>query len=126
MTYEVEVEIAELLAAMDALGADAQPYVDRASEVTANRIALEMRSRVRRRTGRTQAGIVVEPSRFGGWVVISGNDKMPNLPYWIEKGTIHQPPRPYREPAVELERGPHDDRISEALQTAIREKGLGD
>lgn len=126
MRFSVEVDVAELIAAMDSLGDAAQPYLDRAAEVTANRIALEARSRVRRRTGETQAGIIVEASPHGGYAVVSGNQRMPNLPLWIEHGTRRMVKRPYLEPSVDLERNAHYNRIAEALQRAIDEKGLGD
>lgn len=126
MNYEVEVDNAELLAALDSVGDYAEVYLDRASEVTANRIAIEARSRVARRTGKTQEGIVVEESYLGsGYVVISARQPMPNLPHWIEKGTKFQEARPYLEPAIELEREPHRGRIAEAIQRAVDEKGLG-
>lgn len=124
MRFDVEVDVDELLAALETLGDAAEPYVDHASEVTANRIALEARARVRRRTGQTQEGIVVEDSPHGGYAVVSANARMPNLPYWIERGTKYQPKRPFFDPSVELERSAHYDRIGEALQSAIREKGL--
>lgn len=125
MKFEVDVDNAELLAALDTLGDAAKPYMDRAAYVTANRVVLEAKARVRRRTGETQRGIVVEESFLGGYVVVSGNDRMPTLPHWIEKGTKFQDPRPYFDPSVELERSAHNERVADAIEQAIREKGLG-
>lgn len=121
----IDVEDQALLDALDGLGDVAEPYIENASEITANRIVLEARARVRRRTGKTQESILVEDSILGlGFAVVSGNTRQRNLPLWIERGTIHQPARPFFEPAVELQRTAHHERIGDAIQQAIRDQRL--
>ena len=137
----IDIDTTALLRALDRVEAT---IVDRhtkpACRVTAERIQAGARARVARRTGRTATGISVEESRDGqGYVVLpfdsafetallqSGNNQQPeNLPYWLEFGTKKMRKRPYFFAAVELERGPHDRRIRDAVQDAFDEAGLGD
>ena len=137
----LETDTAGLLRALDRLDATlVERYTRPACKVTAERVQAAARARVRRRTGRTAAGISVEESRDQqGYVVLpfdaafetaliqSGNNQQPeNLPYWLEFGTKKMAKRPYFFAGVDLERGPHDRRIREAVQDAIDASGLGD
>lgn len=137
--FSFELETDAIVAALDTLGDAATPFIRDASFLSAKSIESEAVSRLRRQlgpnaTGETEAGIEVLPDFAGtGWVVVSGNERMPNLPLWIEEGTSKgkprshsEPARPYFHVAVELEQGAHYRRIGAALQDAIDEQGLGD
>jgi hypothetical protein len=137
----IDVDTRALVAAMDRLGASAIQHTKRAAKATADRIVVEARARVRRRTGVTAASIHAEETRNGdGWVVLpwdegfarslaeSGNNDRVNfsLPGWIEFGTDHMPARPYFFAAARMEEGTHDRRMRQAIVDAIEEVGLGD
>lgn len=137
----VETETADLLRALDRLGAGVvERHTKPACKITALRVQAAARARVARRTGRTAAGISVEESHDGtGYVVLpfhagferalleSGNDQQPaNLPYWLETGTRNMRARPYFFAGVALEQAGHDRRVREAIQDAIDETGLGE
>lgn len=136
--FSIAVDTSALVAALTALGDFAQPYVNEASHVSAESIVREGRSRLAGKlsgqsTGQTVAGIQARQAFDGnGWVVLSDNDRMPNLPLWLEKGTRRhkagghsQPALAYFYSAVQLEEGPHLRRIEHALTEAIEAKGLG-
>lgn len=133
-------ETAALIAALDRLPDVMQErHTKPAAKVTADNIAREARARVRRRTGRTAAGITVEESHDGqGYVVLpfneqfelaiisAGNDQQPeNLPIWLEFGTRFMTARPYFFASARLEEGAHDRRMRQAIQNAIDDVGLG-
>ncbi len=136
--WSVEVDREAAVEALITLGDFAQPYVNEASHQSADSIVREASSRLQRKlsgnsTGETLAGIQDRQAYDGnGWVVISDNDRMPNLPLWLEKGTKRhkagghsQPALAYFYSAVQLEEGPHLRRIENALTNAIEAKGLG-
>ncbi len=123
----ITVDKAALLAAMEAIPAAVERHLKLAALVTADRIAGEARGRVRRRTGKTAAGIIVEETHKGdGFVVLSTNQRMPGLPQWIEFGTKYMSASPYLFASARLEEAAHDRRSYQAVQDAIAEKGLGD
>lgn len=137
--FSVELDDAAVIAALDAYGDRAQPYINTASHDSAESMEREAESRLRRQlgpnaTGETVAGIESFPARDGnGYVVVSGNDRMPMLPDWIDDGTKRGKPRSHSEPArpyfdvsAELEKGAHRRRISDALQECADDMGLGD
>lgn len=136
---EIDLETLDVMAALESLGDAAQMHVNAASLVTAQAVESEAVARLRRQlgpnaTGETEAGIEVKEAYSGnGFVVVSANQRMPNLPLWIEDGTRKGKPRSHSEPArkyfyvsVELEQGAHLRRIGEAVADAIVEKGLGE
>ena len=99
-------------------------HLDAVAKESAENIAAEARARVARATGRTQRGIKVEEAHDGtGYVVVSKRQPMPNLPLWIEGGTVHQPARPFLHAAAALERGPYVRRLRQALGDAIDRVG---
>jgi len=92
--------------------------------ITADRVAAEARRRVAIATGLTHAGIDVEPLEKGsGWAVVSARNPFPNVPIWLESGTVHMEAQPYFDVSVRLEEGPHFRRLAEALQEEL--DGLG-
>ena len=136
--WSVEVDTSALIAELNTLGDFAQPYVNEASHQSADSIVREASSRLAGKlsgnsTGETLAGIQDRPAYDGnGWVVISDNARMPNLPLWLELGTKRhkagghsQPALAYFYSAVQLEEGPHLRRIEQAVTDAIEAKGLG-
>jgi len=108
-------------------------YVKPECKVTAESIQQEAERRVRRASGQTAEGIqVFEMTNGEGYVVVSINKRMPNLPLWIEAGTKRGKPRshtepadPYFYPAVRLEEPQHERRIDAAVGAAIEAAGLG-
>lgn len=137
--FEAVMEEAEMVAALNALGDFAQPYINDASGESAKSMENEAVARLRRQlgpnaTGETEAGIWSRPAFDGnGYIVESGNDRMPNLPLWIEKGTRKgrpgshtHAPRNFFFVSADLEKGSHFRRIGEALQQAFDDRGLGE
>ena len=137
----LDVETSRLLQALSRLEASVvERHTKPACLVTAMRIQREARARVRRRTGRTAAGITVEESYDKqGYVVLpfndalersllsAGNDQQAeNLPYWLEVGTRKMTKKPYFFESARLEEAGHDRRIKDAIQAAIDESGLGE
>lgn len=118
--------------ALERLGDAALKHTVPASRVSAESIAREARRRVARDTGQTAQGIGTEMLKNRtGYVVYSVNQRMPNLPLWIEAGTRKGKPhsrteqaQPYFYPAVRLEESAHERRILEAIDKAIVEVGL--
>lgn len=136
---QVALETDAVVAAMLELGDFAQPFVNEAARESAESIEHEAEARLQRQlgpnaTGLTLAGIESRPAFDGnGYVVVSENDRMPNLPIWIDDGTKKgkpgsstQPARPYFWVSVHLEEGAHHRRIGDAIQDAIDAKGLGE
>lgn len=129
----IKIDATALTAALERLGPTALRYTLPACRVSADRIVAEARARVARATGETAGAIRAEPSYNGdGYVVISDNHRMPNLPLWIEKGTRRGKPgshtqaaRPYFYPSVALEQGAHERRIKDAIDDALAAEGLG-
>jgi hypothetical protein len=138
VTIDMDVDATVLV--MKVLGDVAQPYVNAAAQVSADRIQNEAQARLRRQlsskaTGKTVASIVTRPAFDGnGIIVIAERDPYPELPLWLEKGTkpggrpnkARTYPRPFFYVSAELEEGPHFRRIQGALQDCITDQGLGE
>lgn len=134
----IDMDTAELFAALDKLGARGQQLVFTAAGETAAAIVREAQGRLARQlgigaTGQTVAGITAHPDEAGtGYLVQASRDQFPNLPLWLEKGTKRglghhaNLARPFWYISAELEEGPHLRRIEDALTAAIEETGLGD
>jgi hypothetical protein len=124
--FGVQVDHDEVVRAMEQLAPAVQSRTHEASRITATNIQREAEARVRRRTGETARGIRVEEDEDGiGYVVLSAHPRMPNLPIWLERGTVHMTARPYFDVSARLEEGPHRRRIGQALLDAIEEAGRG-
>lgn len=127
----IEADSSGLEAALTRMGAIAQPFINAASKETADAIVREARARLARQlgpnaTGATVAGIVDRPAADGnGWIVIAEREPMPNLPFWLEKGTKHMQPRSFFYPSLAIEAGAHQQRLADALSDAIAAEGLG-
>jgi len=138
--FTIDVDTAPLVAALRALPEAVHQRVQDACQITAERLAREMRSRLQRQlgpaaTGTTVASIGAEPAYDGdGWVVFAERDPLDALPLWLEKGTksgarhnfARTAPRPFFYASIELEVGPHERLITAALEDAADETGLGD
>lgn len=131
----ISVDNAALLKAMDDIAGPVMlAFTLPAAEISADNVVHEAQSRVARATGETANGIHKEESRNGeGYVVLDFNTRMPNLPLWLEMGTDRgrprshsMPSRPFFFSSAELEQGPHQRRMTEAVQAAIDSVGLGD
>jgi len=127
-----DLDAGALFETLTRLGDVAQPYVNEASRQTATAIVREAQDRLHRQlgpnaTGATEAGITARPAYDGnGWVVVAENPRMPNLPFWIEKGTKKGKPgshtmsaRPYFYNAAFVEQGPALQRWQAALDAAL-------
>lgn len=138
---QIDVDTSALLRALGQLDVSlVERHTKPACLVTARNIQREARARVKRRTGRTAAGITVQESfDKQGYVVLpfnealtlaliaSGNDQQPeNLPYWLEFGTRKMTKKPFFIESARLEETAHDRRIRDAIQDAIDESGLGE
>ncbi len=133
------VDIVDAVTPALAVVADALSVrLDAVCHATADSAAREMRARLGRQlgpnaSGQTVAGIEVVRAYDGnGWVVLSDNARMPNLPLWIEKGTHAGKPgshasaaRPYFYQSIQLVSGPHEQRIHDAMTDGLAEQGLG-
>lgn len=137
--FSIDVDAAEVVQALNELGDFAQPFLNEASRESAESMEREAVARLRRQlgpnsTGETEAGIESLPADDGnGYVVVSSNARMPNLPLWIERGIRKGKPRSHTEAAkpffyvsAELEKGAHFRRIEDSMQDAIDARGLGE
>lgn len=133
----VKANAATAHAAIDKLLELAPPRVRAAALITATRVRDEAQRRIRRRTGRTVAGIVVRelPSGTGYMIVAEGAPGQPQtyrgapaVPVWLEFGatSLRFGPKPFLLVSGKLEEQAHEGRISEALEGAIAETGLGE
>lgn len=135
--FEATLDASALLTALAQLGDAAVPFVRAAAQTSAESIVREAQARLARQlgpnaSGQTVAGITMRPDTGGtGFIVVAEREPFPNLPLWLEKGTkkgqgTHANlPRPFFYVSAELEEGPHERRISEAVQAAIDAQGLG-
>lgn len=122
----VEVDIAEVLSALEKYPDVALPLIRGQAHVTAQRIARAARARVRRRTGLTAYGIQVREDTSGkGWMVVADREPYPILPYWLEFGTIHMQAYPFLFNSARLEEADHLRRVAQALQDASETQGFG-
>jgi hypothetical protein len=137
---QFQLDTAPLIAALAAFPEACQRHCTEAARVTAELIVAEAKSRLSRQlgqysTGATLAGITARPygagTFFAGYEVASEREPQPNLPLWLEKGTKPAPrhrataAKPYFYVAAELEVAPYLDRLTDAIQAAIDEQGLG-
>jgi len=138
----IEMDAAEVIAALSRLGDAAQPYINRAAEETSRAIVTEARARLSRQlspeaTGRTVQSITSRPAYDrNGFVVVAEREPMPNLPLWLEKGTKkgnrkghgggNMAPRPFFYSSALLEEGAHQRRVEDAVREALIDQGLGD
>jgi len=122
----IDVDTGPLLAALAAIPKAVLRHLKPAAKISADRIAVEARARVRRRTGKTGDAITVEETRNGeGYVVFVGGDRQ-HIGSWNEFGTKFMTAQPFLFASARLEEGAHDRRAREAVQAAIDETGLGD
>jgi hypothetical protein len=134
------LEREQLRLSIEQLGNTSMRHTKAAAKVTADNIQRESRARARRQllnpTGTLEAGLVVRDDYAQvGYVVMSlyrDAREMYNVPIWVEKGTRQgkprshdAPARPYFWPSVLLEIGAHERRITEAMDQALAEEGLG-
>jgi len=138
--FTVAVETAAVSAALARLPDAAQALTRAASQLTAERLQAEMRSRVARATGQTAEDILV--TEVAGDFYVHTLDVAPvtgryyqvkHVGLWLEKGTRQGQPGSHAAPArpwffvsAQLEQGPHERRIREALEQAVDGEGLGD
>jgi len=121
----IDADASVVLTALAGVGPSVERKIKAASKITADNILREWVSRMRRRTGQTAESIKVEEARNGeGYVIYSGNRQ--HIARFNEFGTKFMTARPAGIPAMEIERGPHDRRIIEAINDGIRDKGLGE
>lgn len=138
--FSISLDTTGLIKAMVHLLPGAEKYTIAAAEVTATRVRDEAQRRLQRSTKPDARGVTLRSiqifegvKRGPGFAVIPKRAYLPSLPFWIETGTQKgkpgshtMPPRPFLDPAVELEQAAHQRRMIEAVQQAIRESGLGD
>lgn len=128
----IEVDVAGVEAALNTLGAVAQPFINEASQETADAFVVEARARLQRQlgpdaTGKTVEGITARPAFDGnGFVVVDEREPFPNVPFWLEKGTKHMDPREFFYSSMLLQVSDHQRRLGDALQRAIAASGMGD
>ncbi len=122
----IEADTANLLAALASMPEVVGVFAKRASLVTANRMAMEMKSRIVRRTGQTADAIEVEELRDGTGYIVYVGDGRQHIAHFLEFGTRHMTKRDFFFAAARLEEGAHARRISDAVQDAIDSRGLGD
>ncbi len=137
--FTFDVDTAPLEAAFDTLARSLQVRLNDVSGDTAQRIVREARARLRRQlgpnaTGQTERGITAVPAYDGrGWVILSDNDQLPNLPLWLDKGTragkrhnyARTAARPFFYISIELEASGHERRVIDAMQDEAESSGLG-
>lgn len=138
-SFTLELDATALSQAITAMPAALQKRVLEACKTTADRIVRDGQARLRRQlsssaTGQTVAGIHAQLAYDGnGYVVISDNPRMLNLPLWLEKGTkpgqrrnfARTAPRPYYYTSIEAEAGAHERRIVDAMEQSASDVGLG-
>ena len=136
----IDTDDAPVLGAFSALPEAVRLRVLDACQVTAERAAGEMRRRLARQlsgesTGETLGGIEARRAYDGnGWIVWAVNDRMPNLPLWLEKGTrpgkrlnhARVAARKFFYVSLELEVGGHRDRVIDAMRESAADVGLGE
>jgi len=137
--FTIDVDTTPVEAALTALPTTLHALTMDACRVTAEAIVNEAKSRLARQIssmsrGDAVAGISTRVSFDGdGYVVLSDDDRQPNLPLWLEKGTkpgkrhnyARTDPRPFFYASIELEASAHERRIEDAMQQAADDSGLG-
>jgi HK97 gp10 family phage protein len=122
----VTVDAGDFLDRLDSVPDALRVALNEASKTTANRIATEARSRIRRRTGRTAAAITVALAYRGdGYVVYVGAPRT-FVGRFLEYGTKFMSPKPFLFASARLEEAEHQQRIVEAVLRVLDEKGLGE
>jgi hypothetical protein len=133
-TITITCDATDLRAKLDGLtlGKALAPFIKVAARVSADHIAVEAAARLSRQlsgtsSGTTAAGIKVKSSGAYGWVVVSGNAKVPMLPRWLEGAFKAQGRRkPFLMASATLEQTAHTDRVDAAIQAGLSQYGLGD
>jgi hypothetical protein len=133
---EIEANAATVHVALDRFLELATERVGAAARITADNVRAEAQKRIRRRTGQTAAGIVVRALANGGyWVVAEGapgqpltHRGAPAVPVWLEYGarSMRFGPKPFLFVSGQLEATAHEGRVSEAIESAIVDAGLGE
>ena len=130
---QITCDTAPLLNALTQFGESLQADLNVVAKITADNIAREAERRVQRRTGETAKGITVDAAYNGkGYVVFVKQQRMPNLPIWLEfgtkkgKGKHANQPFPFLLNSAKLEEWPNQRRMLEAVQAAIDLQGLGE
>jgi len=136
--FTIDVDTADLLAALDAMPDAVLRHLKPAAKITADNICREAKARLQRQlgpnaTGATVRGIHVEETRDderAGYVVLGYDAVTPHphgpVDHWLEFGTRFMTARPFLFASARLEESAHDRRSHEAIQDAIDEQGLGD
>jgi len=136
----VDMDLTALEQAITAMPVALRVRVNAACKTTAESAVREMKARLARQlsgqsSGQTVAGITSQPAYDGnGYVILSDNARMPNLPLWLEKGTragkrknfARTAPRPFFYASLVLEQGGHERRLLDAMRDAATDSGLGE
>lgn len=131
-SFTIEIDGAAMREALEGESLKAQigVFVKAAARISADHIAAEAAARLQRQlsgtsSGRTLAGIRVKSAGAWGWTVDAGNVAQPMLDRWLEFGTKHMRARPFFFDSARLEEQAHRERVSNAIQAALSEHGLG-
>jgi len=133
-TVTVEANAERLHKAIDRLLEILPARVKAAARISATNIDTEAHRRVRRRTGRTAAGIVVREIATG-FVVEATAPAEPQtargaaaVPVWLDFGatSMRFGAKPFLRVAGQLEHQAHEARVRDVIAEAITEVGLGD
>lgn len=135
-SFTIYVDTAPLLAAFAAVPEAVSVRVLEACHDTAVAIETDIHARASRafvsHLGDVIAGIqtLVEP-QGNGYRVVDDDSRMPNLPFWLEKGThlhgkVHVAPRDFFYIAAALQVGAHQQRVAQAVADGLQDAGLGE
>jgi len=109
-----------------ALLEDVRTRTKAAAALSADNTVREAQARVARRTGDTLRSIHKEDTHDGaGYVVLVTRNPLPNLPYWLEYGTVAMTAKPFLWASVALEAGPHEQRMADAIRDGLAAAGYG-
>jgi len=139
----VTLEAASLMAAIASLGPTADRACRAAARQTAERIKVEAKRRVRRRSGNTAAGIYMDDDyKKTGYVVLTADaradagqkqangkrapryHKELHVGTYLEYGTDKMSAKPFFYESARLEENAFNRRLSEQLQYALDQSGL--
>jgi hypothetical protein len=138
--FSIELDTTAADAALASLPDALHALTMEACRLTAEAIVAEAQGRLKRQlspayTGDVEAGITTRVSYDGdGYVVLSDDERLPNLPLYLEKGTrpgqrknfARTPAFPFFYASIELEVNAHERRITDAMQQAASQTGLGE
>lgn len=122
----VDVDATAVLRALSSASSKVQAVVNREAKYTAERIRHAADHRAATlfpgRSGLTREGIKAREAEGGnGWVVVAERNPYQNLPLWLDKGTTHMTAREFFDISADLERGPHERRLRQALVESLGE-----